>query len=126
TLMDRAWMESKACGIRTFDITYLPGLLQLPEYAEALMTAKHPELPKSEIQRWIDMRMQRQHVITKHRPTSLHCVIDEQLLHRTAGSPKTMKEQIDYLVEASSRPNITIQVLPSNQCTGLEGSFELF
>lgn len=126
SLMDRAWMESKAITIRAFDITYIPGLLQLPEFAGSLMRAGLPSTPNHEIQRWVDMRMQRQHIITKHRPVKFHSIIDEQLLRRRVGTTETMREQLDYLVEASQRPNVEIRLLPADRCIGVAGSFVLF
>lgn len=126
TLMDRAWMESKAVSIRAFDITYIPGLLQLPLYAENIMRAWLPETPATEIARWVEVRMQRQHVLTKYRPVQFASIIDEQLLHRIVGDTSVMQEQLGYLVEVSQRPNIEIRILPANKCIGIAGSFEVF
>lgn len=126
TLMDRAWMESKAVSIRSLEAMVLPGLLQLPEYAEDLMRTSNPDRSDTDISRWMDMRMQRQHVITKHRPVAFHSILDEQLLRRVSGSAEVMKEQLDYLAEVSQRPNITIRILRSDRCTGVSGSYELF
>lgn len=127
TLMDRAWIESKATLIRAFDITYFPGLLQTPEYAEAIMRAGNPSPPSDvEIERWREVRMTRQHIVTKHQPARLHCIIDAQLLGRVAGDAAVMKAQLDYLAAASERPNIEIRILPSDKCFGISGPFEVF
>lgn len=126
SLMDRAWMESKAKSIRSYEIASLPGLLQLPLFAENLMLAGLPHTPTSEIVRWVEMRMQRQHVLTKYQPLQFTSIIDEQLLRRTVGDSSVMQEQLGYLAEVSQRPNIEIRVLPAYKCIGIAGSFELF
>lgn len=126
TLMDRAWMESKAMSIQAFDITYIPGLFQLPSYAENIMRAWLPETSKSEIARWVEVRMQRQHVLTKYRPVQFASIIDEQLLHRVVGDEAVMREQLDFLAEVSQRPNVELRILPADKCSGIAGSFELF
>lgn len=126
TLMDRAWIESKAVQIKAFDITYFPGLLQTPDYAEALMRAGTPTpLSDEEIARWSEVRMTRQHIVTGHKPVKLRCIIDEKLLTRAAGGAETMRAQLDYLVTCSDRPNIEIRILGSDSCFGISGSFEV-
>lgn len=122
TLMDRAWMESKAVSIRAFDITYLPGLLQTPDYAETLMRARSDS---PEIERWVEMRMARQYVLTKHRPPAYTSIIAEELLTLHVTAPEVMREQLDHLADMAARTNVQIHVLPARLCTGLEGPFEV-
>ena len=126
TLMDRAWLESKAMTISSFDIAYLPGLLQLPDYAESLMRRLDGHVPERRLQSWIEMRSERQRVLAKHRAVKLNSIIDEQLLRRRTGGDHIMRDQLDFLVEASERPNVTIRVLPADMCIGVSGSFEIF
>lgn len=125
-LMDIAWMESKATAINSVDMTFLPGLVQVPEYAETLMRAKNPDASDAEINRWVDMRMKRQHILTQHKPVMLSCIIAEQLLRTPVGDPDDWKQQLSYLVEVSARPNVEVRVLPTETCTGLEGPFQVF
>ena len=125
-LMDRVWLESKATGINSFDIAHLPGLLQLPAYAESLMQGLKSKVSDEQIKRWVSLRIQRQHVLTRHRPVQFNAIIDGQLLRRRTGSVDTMRDQLDFLVELAERPNITIRILPSDAGLGVAGSFELF
>lgn len=125
TLMDRAWIESKATWIRTFDFVALPGLLQTPEYAEALMRARQPGATDEQMRRWVDLRMTRQHVLSRHKRLRFSAIIEGNLLRGLLGHPETMKSQLDYLLEVWDRPDIDIRVLPAGSCTGLGGSFEL-
>lgn len=125
-LMDRAWMESKAQHIETFDITNLPGLLQTPEYAEGVMRAVAPDTPQVDIIRWLEVRMTRQHVLSKHHPVTLDSIIDERLLTRRVGNADVMLGQLNYLLDASRRKNIEIRILPGDRYFGMPGSFEVF
>jgi hypothetical protein len=54
-------------------------------------------------------------------------VLDESVLHRLIGSPQIMADQLTHLAELYDRPNISIQVLPSETgaSAGLSGAFDL-
>lgn len=124
TLMDRLWIEARVSRIQECDVTYISGLLQTPEYAEALLRI-NPSIEDREIERLLEVRMTRQHIITKHYPTELHCLIDAQLLRRRTGSSEVMARQLEYLAEVGTRSNIEIRVLPSDICLGVDGPFEV-
>ena len=126
SLMDRAWIESKAESIRAVDVTYLPGLLQTPAYAKAVMQTIDHGFPESDVARWLELRMTRQHVITRHQPVQFQGVIDAYLFRRVAGSSEVMREQLDYLIQASTRPNVELRVLPGGAFHGVAGAFEIF
>ncbi len=126
SLTNRAWVESKAVHIRSFEPIVLPGLLQLPEYAATLMRKRHPGASGGRVERWVEVRMQRQHIVSRHNPIALDCVVDESVLRRSPGGVDVMKQQLDFLVEVAERSNVTIRVLPSTAMTGVEGAFELF
>ncbi|GIG64065.1 helix-turn-helix domain-containing protein [Phytomonospora endophytica] len=126
TLIDRAWMESRATAIKVFEMACLPGLLQVPDYAEALMRARQPGASEEEITRWIELRMTRQHVLSTHRPLKFTCIIAEHLLRERAGNDETMKAQLNHLLGAMRRPGTDVRILPVGTCTGQEGSFEVF
>ena len=126
SLMDRAWVESKAKQVRAFDMAHMPGLLQTPEYAEAVMRAVDVRATDEEISRWLEVRMTRQHVLSKHQPTQLRCVVDQSLLTRITGGPSVMKGQLDHLATMGKRQNIVVRVLPSGEYVGATGSFEVF
>ncbi|GIG70936.1 helix-turn-helix domain-containing protein [Phytomonospora endophytica] len=126
TLMDRAWIESKAVSIRSLEMNSLPGLLQTPAYAEGVMRLVDPSSSDVDIARWLEVRMTRQHILTRHDPIGLVSVIDESLLQRVVSERVVMKAQLDYLLEASERQNVELRVLPSSAHAGVTGSFEVF
>lgn len=125
-LMDRAWMESKAVKIRSFEPLVIPGLIQVPPYAAALMRAKNPAVPDLSVSRWVDMRMKRQHALTQHAPVRFEAIVDEHVLSCPVGDGETMRQQFDHLLKMIKMDNVELRILPSGTCTGLEGAFEVF
>ena len=53
-----------------------------------------------------------QAVLTRPDPPQLWAVIDEAVLRRPIGGPAVMRAQIEALMEASSLPNVRLQVIP--------------
>ncbi|WP_228812403.1 helix-turn-helix domain-containing protein [Nocardia otitidiscaviarum] len=105
-------LESAAESLTSFQ-ELVPGLAQIPEYAGTLIRSVHPREPESEIDRRVEMRMHRQVLITRRaQPAALDVILDESALHRVIGSPKIMAAQLRHLADLSTRPNITIRVLP--------------
>ncbi|MGW0997659.1 helix-turn-helix domain-containing protein [Streptomyces sp. NPDC002523] len=106
TLEDEAVRESH------FSCVYVPGLLQTRTYSTALQKANEVPLEQEEIERLVDIRMKRQEILTRPKPPRLWAILDESVIRRVVGSPQTMKEQLDRLLEANESPHITLQVLP--------------
>ncbi|HEV8173443.1 MAG TPA: helix-turn-helix transcriptional regulator [Actinoplanes sp.] len=105
-------LEAAASLIRTYEIQFVPGLLQTPEYARAIMLLGHVGEKADEIDRRVALRIQRQQVLTKSDPPQLWAVIDEAVLRRPIGGTDVMKAQIEALIEASKLPNVRLQIIP--------------
>ncbi|MEU4196258.1 helix-turn-helix transcriptional regulator [Kribbella sp. NPDC026611] len=107
-------LEMAADLIRTFELQFVPGLLQTPDYARAAIALGRQDRPlsKAEQERLVALRMNRQQVLTRQRPARLWAVIDEGVLRRPIGSRAILKDQLEYLLEASHRHNITLQIIP--------------
>jgi transcriptional regulator with XRE-family HTH domain len=106
TLEDEAVRESH------FSCVYVPGLLQTRAYSTALQRANEVPLSQAEIEQLVDIRMKRQEILTRSKPPHLWAILDESVIRRVVGSPQTMGEQLDRLLEANESPHITLQVLP--------------
>jgi transcriptional regulator with XRE-family HTH domain len=111
-LMDLAWLEARATEIRAFEALVLPGLLQSPAYAAAVIRSSDATRPQEDIDRWVRVRLDRQKIFEESRQLRLHAVLDESVLHRVVGGKHVMREQLHRLVEMAHRPNVTISVLP--------------
>jgi transcriptional regulator with XRE-family HTH domain len=113
-----AWFESyvgleeAAVSIRTYEIQFVPGLLQTEDYARAVTLLGHDGEPSEEIEQRVALRMGRQALLTGPQPTHLWAVLDEAVLRRPAGRPGVMRRQLQQILQAAERPNVTIQVIP--------------
>ena len=113
---DYTSLEAGVVGLRVFELQYIPGLLQLPEYAAAITHATLIREP-AEVERVVEARMQRQEVLL-HRadPVDLWAIIDERALDLLAVSdPELHRRQVEHLAATAEQPNsVTLQVLESS------------
>ncbi len=105
-------LEEAATSIRAYEIQFVPGLLQTEDYARAVTLLGHHGAPTDEIDRRVRLRMARQALLAEPRSVHLWAVLDEAALRRPAGRPGVMRRQLQHLIEAADRPNVTIQVVP--------------
>lgn len=104
-------LEQAAQVIRGYEAQFVPGLLQTPDYAAAVVRLAHADDPSDEIARRVDLRIRRQEILTRADPPALWVVIDEAALRRPFGGAEVLRGQIEHLITACERPNVTIQVL---------------
>lgn len=121
-------LESESDVIRAYEPHYVPGLLQTEAYAGAVLRSGMPQAPEEEIQRQIALRMERQAVLNRDKPPLLWVVLDETVLRRPIGGAEVMREQIEHLIQASSHPNVRLQVMPFEvgPHPAMYGPFHLF
>lgn len=106
-------LEAAATKIHSYQPDLVPGLLQTAAYDYALVRHIWPSAGKEEWDRRVEIKMQRQKIITrKIRPATLDVVIGEAALRRVAGDRSVMAAQIRHLIKMSTRDNVTIRVLP--------------
>ena len=116
--------EALALFIRIWAQVQVPGLLQAEEYARAMhdLAGSDPSATEERVR----IRLGRQSVLDRPDPPEVIAVLDEAVLYRLIGSPQTMVAQVDKLLEASQRPNVTIQVARgTGTYWGLSGAFEI-
>jgi transcriptional regulator with XRE-family HTH domain len=122
-------LETEAATLRQYAGLVVPGLLQIPEYATAVVRAARLDLKSrpEEIDREVQLRIARQDILTQADGPSTWIVLDEAALRRKVGSRDVMRKQLDHLVEAASQRNLTLQVLPyeSGAHPGLAGAFTI-
>ncbi|KES08315.1 DNA-binding protein [Streptomyces toyocaensis] len=105
-------LQEAAATIRTFEIQYVPGLLQTAAYTRAVVERGLPNAPASEVQRRVELRMRRAELLRRDGAPQLWAVIDESVLLRVLGSPAVMREQLEHLVTMAERANVTLQIVP--------------
>jgi len=105
-------LEAAAALIRTYEVQFVPGLLQTADYARTVILLGHGSAPKEEVERRVNLRMTRQQLLTRPDPPQLWVVIDEGALRRPLGGPEIMRAQISALIDATKLPNVRLQVIP--------------
>lgn len=118
-------MEAAAASIRQYEALIVPGLLQTPEYAKAVIRSVNTDLSPEEYQARLKLRMTRQSLLKDAHPPRYHVVLDEAVLRRPIGGQEVMREQLNLLIDSAEYPNITLQILPFaiGEHSGLTGSF---
>ena len=99
-------IEGRASLIRWFQPLLVPGLLQVPAYASAVLTWK-PDSASAEAN--LTSRLARQSVLDR---AELRVVVLETVLYREVGDPATMVEQLQHLLDVGARPSVMLQVVP--------------
>ncbi|MCP3787938.1 helix-turn-helix domain-containing protein [Micromonospora sp. A3M-1-15] len=105
-------LEAAAALIRTYEVQFVPGLLQTPAYARAVILLGHRGAPPAEVERRVRLRMERQELLRRSDPPQLWAVLDEAALRRPVGGPEVMRRQLDVLIEASAAPHVRLQIVP--------------
>jgi transcriptional regulator with XRE-family HTH domain len=101
--------ERAAARITDVSPLRLPGLLQTPDYARAVL-GEGPD-----IDRRVNMRVERAEILTRAaHPVELHALIDSTVLTRPIASPAVMREQLRHILQLTSLPTITVQVVPAD------------
>jgi transcriptional regulator with XRE-family HTH domain len=118
-------LEDAAASIRTYQPLLVPGLLQIEEYARAVLHAIFPD--RHEAERRLEFRMARQALLAQDDPPMLWAVLDEALLHRRVGGRDTLKKQLEHLSRIATRPNVILQVLPFElgEHAAMDGGFAI-
>ncbi|MBC6457351.1 helix-turn-helix domain-containing protein [Actinomadura sp. HBU206391] len=105
-------LEQAASLIRTYEVQFVPGLLQTEAYARAVIRLGHEEVSQREIERRVEVRMRRRRLLREPDGLKLWAVLDEAALRRPCGSTATMRAQLEHLVEMAELPHVTLQVMP--------------
>jgi transcriptional regulator with XRE-family HTH domain len=123
--MDFISLETEARSLNIFQSQLVPGLLQTLVYARAVVAADPSWGGADAVERFAQVRIERQGVLTRERPLELWVVLGEGVLRQQVGGPAVMREQLEHLERTSSLPNVTVQVLPftAGAHAGMQGSF---
>ncbi|BEK85604.1 helix-turn-helix domain-containing protein [Nocardia seriolae] len=128
SIVDYAWLEARAAEIKSFNVVVVPGLLQTPAYAEAVIRAVDPDSDDAQVDRWLEVRMIRQQVLTRPRPVRLTVILDQSILRRQIGGAEVHAEQLAHLANMADRSNVTVRLLPEaiGAHAAPDGSFKIF
>jgi transcriptional regulator with XRE-family HTH domain len=115
-------LEAEASFINDFSSPVLTGLIQTSAYAEALLRSQL--VPDDAISAAVETRTRRQQRLPEIR---LFTILAVETLIRPVGGPEVMADQLEWLIELSSRDTLTIRVLdlPSGAHAGAGGGFSI-
>jgi transcriptional regulator with XRE-family HTH domain len=121
-------LETDASYIKTWEPTAVPGLLQTPEYARAVMLANPAMISPDKLENFISIRRERQARLEQGTDARFDAVIWEAALITTVGSDEIQHGQLARLLELMDRPNISVQILPldAGDQASMSGSFVTF
>jgi transcriptional regulator with XRE-family HTH domain len=105
-------LEAAAALIRTYEIQFVPGLLQTEAYARAVVEIGYGDADREEIDRRVKVRMTRKEILDGADGPRLWAVIDEAVLRRPIGGVEVLRGQIEALREACRWPRVRLQVIP--------------
>lgn len=126
--MALAGFEADATSISQFSALLVPGLLQTEAYAREVLTAIRLDARPGDIQRRMDLRLNRQALLTGETAPQYWVVLDEAVVRRPVGGPAVMGAQLEYLAQMAALPSVTLQVLPfsAGAHAGMDGEFTIF
>ncbi|WP_028810814.1 DUF5753 domain-containing protein [Streptomyces flavidovirens] len=119
-------LEAEATSLATWQLGAIPGLLHTSEYArEIITTTAMSAAVEAKIDALVEVRLARQAVLTRDEPLHLWAIIAEGALRTQCVGEGVMRDQLGRLQALGKRPNINIQILPTDSPphVGQMGSF---
>jgi transcriptional regulator with XRE-family HTH domain len=104
-------LEAGAAWEQTYEDAFIPGLLQTPEYARAVISSAAPYLRSADVPRLVQLRADRQQRLTA-TDFRLTAVINEAALRRWVGGREVMHAQLRHLLDAQYNATVEVLVLP--------------
>lgn len=107
-------LEAGAETVREFQMTFVPGLLQTPEFTKARIEAEKRAGPAGySADKVIEARNQRQRMLRRPGGPSYDVIIDELAIRRVAAPPEVLKAQLYHVAaRVNGEPKTNVQVLP--------------
>ena len=114
-------LEAGARRIREYQQSFIPGLLQIPEFVRARATAAAPMLEPLDgtAEGLLEGRDGRQRMLRLPGAPAYEVIIDELAVRRLAAPPPVVKRQLFHLATAGNgKPAVGLRVLPVDARVG--------
>ncbi|WP_225644649.1 helix-turn-helix domain-containing protein [Streptomyces werraensis] len=128
TVRDLKKLEAEAVELCAYNNSVIHGLLQTPDYARAVFSARRPPFTADELEQRLSARVARQEIIGETTSRPLFSFVQcESTLRRPLGGRMVMRGQLERLLTVGTFPHVDLQVLPLSheENPGLAGSFRL-
>jgi transcriptional regulator with XRE-family HTH domain len=106
-------LEQEALSVSTYSTQLVHGLLQTEGYTRALLRCDFPPLHEEEIEQLTQARMERRTLLDRRPVCVINVILEEEALRRWIGTEEVMRDQYEHLARCSERPNVVLQVMPS-------------
>jgi transcriptional regulator with XRE-family HTH domain len=122
-----AQMEERAVEMLLYTTHHIHGLLQTPEYAEAMFENRLPALSQDVVERAVAARMARKSVFERGPAPALSFVQEQVTLERPLGGKMVLRRQLEHLLEVGELRNVSLQVMPTDreEHAGMHGLIEV-
>jgi hypothetical protein len=114
--------EQSAAEVIVVNAFLLPGLLQIPEYARALLSVKHSG---DKLEGLVKARAARQQILDQPDGPHFVFVVEEGALRRHVGGGQVLFKQLVHLRRMADRPNLRLHIIPFTARAHL-GLWELY
>jgi transcriptional regulator with XRE-family HTH domain len=105
--------ETEATAIRSFQPTFLPGPLQTPAYAAAIVGLWSDELSEADRATRAEVRgRRREQLFGRPEPPDYLLILDESVLLREVGGPQVVAEQFADLLSLVHAQRLAVRILP--------------
>lgn len=108
--LDLAELEHHGSYVRSFEMVHIPGVLQTEDHMRAALLFVAPGLPEEEREARISFRMRRQQVIASGK--SYEVIVHEAALRMRVGGSQVARAQLQHILQATERENVSIRVIP--------------
>jgi predicted Zn-ribbon and HTH transcriptional regulator len=95
-----------------------PGLLQVPDYARAIIASGPFVQDYERIDTLVEVRARRQELLSQEDPLELSAVVTLAALMYEHGGRDVLRAQLAHVLEETQRPNIKLQIVPAHISTG--------
>jgi transcriptional regulator with XRE-family HTH domain len=107
---DSRELEARATGILNFQTAYVPGLLQVPEYARRTFATER-QASEAEIADAVAVRMNRQAIVYSGAK-DLVFVMTEAAVRWRLGPESLLRAQVQKIIDACGLDRVTIGIIP--------------
>jgi transcriptional regulator with XRE-family HTH domain len=104
--------ERSASLITNWSPLVIPGLLQTPDYARALLVASDIKLAEADAR--LVVRLERQRILSRREPVRLQAIISELAIREVVGEADIMSDQVDHLLTLAVTSNISLRIVPAD------------
>jgi transcriptional regulator with XRE-family HTH domain len=105
--------EAEAQAIRYYQVYFMPGPLQIPEYAAALLGKYDEEIPADTVHVLVETRrMRREAILSRLGSLEIFMLLDESVLRRPIGGSAVFAAQLRELHRLSIAGHVNIRMIP--------------